>query len=100
MPAGRWQTFIDDIVRFLGQGWADEAVALGWGAYDLFGCDRERPFARIDHAGLLWLLNGDKLIELDRHKAVIQTRTGVRQTFRRKPVGFGDVVVPWESSCG
>jgi hypothetical protein len=37
---------------------------LGSGPLDLFGCDSERPFARHDRKGLLWLLNGGKIIEL------------------------------------
>jgi hypothetical protein len=72
VPAKRWLVFIDDCGRFLDGGWAEKAAALGWGPIDLFGVDRNKPFARIDHAGLLWLLNGDKLIELDCHKAVIE----------------------------
>jgi hypothetical protein len=27
------------------------AERLGWGPLDLFGCDRVKPFARIDRAG-------------------------------------------------
>jgi hypothetical protein len=92
----RWQQFIDDIGQFLDAGWGEKVAGLGWGPLDLFGCDRERPFARVDHAGLLGLLNGDKLIELDRHNAVIERRTGSRQTFRRRPVAVGDVVLAWE----
>jgi hypothetical protein len=96
VPTKRWQQFIDDIGRFLDADWAEKAAALGWGPLDLFGCDRERPFARIDHAGLLWLLDGDKLIELDRHRMVIERRTGARQTFRRRPVAVGEIVLAWE----
>jgi hypothetical protein len=92
VPVRRWQIFVDDCGRFLDGGWAERLVSLGWGPLDLFGCDRERPFARIDHAGLLWLLNGDKLIELDRHTAVIERCTGARQRFQRRPVAVGDVV--------
>jgi hypothetical protein len=92
----RWQTFIDDVELFLDSPFCAVAAALGWGPLDLFGCDRGRPFARIDHAGLLWLLNGDKLVEIDRHKAVIQGRTGARQTYHRKPVAVGEVVLAWE----
>ena len=58
MPQRRWLRFIDDCGRFLDDGGAGRAMALGWGPLDLFGCDRERPFARADHMGLLWLLNG------------------------------------------
>jgi hypothetical protein len=96
VPPKRWQQFIDDIGRFLDGGWAEKATVLGWGPLNLFGCDRERPFARLDHAGLLWLLNGDKLVELDCHRAVIERRTGSRQVFRRRPLAVGEVVLAWE----
>ena len=96
VPRRRWQTFVDDWGRFLDGGWAGKAAALGWGPLDLFGADRDKPFARIDHAGLLWLLNGDKLIEIDRHKALIETRTGALQSYRRKPVAVGEMVLAWE----
>jgi hypothetical protein len=66
-------------------------LALGWGPHDLFGRDRDRPFARIDRAGLLWLLNGDKLVALTADTATIETRTGARQTYRRKPSEPGRV---------
>jgi hypothetical protein len=56
----------------------------------------KRPFARIDCSGILWLLNGGKLVELDRYKAVIERRAGALQTYRRKPVVVGEVVLPWE----
>jgi hypothetical protein len=100
MPAKRWLAFIDDVGRFLDDGWAAEAATLGWGPLDLFGADRERPFARIDHAGLMWLVNGNRLVDLDRHLAVIETRTGARQTFRRRPVAVGDVVLAWHVADG
>jgi hypothetical protein len=57
VPPRRWLRFINDCGRFLDGGWVERAVALGWGPLDLFGCDRERRFVRIDHLGLLWLLN-------------------------------------------
>jgi hypothetical protein len=96
VPLKRWQQFMNDIGRFLDAGWAEKASALGWRPLDLFGCDLERPFARIDHAGLLWLLNGDRLAELDHHRAVIERRTGSRQVFRRRPGAVGEVVLAWE----
>ena len=84
VPLRRWQRFVDDAGIFLDR-WAAYAAALGWGPYDLFGCDRDRPFARLDRAGLLWLLNGDRLIALTENTATIETGTGARQTYRRKP---------------
>jgi hypothetical protein len=58
VPPERWRGFIDDCSRFLDEGWAARAIAIGWGPLDLFGCDRDRPVTRFEHAGLLWLLGG------------------------------------------
>ena len=87
--------FVDDIGRFLDSGFAETATALGWGPLDLFGCDRDRPFARIDQAGLLWLLGGNKLVALTAFTATIELSTGSRQTYRRKPEGPGRALA-WE----
>jgi hypothetical protein len=95
VPAQRWLRFIDDGGRFLEGGWADKAAAFGWGPLDLFGCDRERPFARIDHLGLLWLLDGGTVLELHRDHAIIETLGGARQTYRRRPVEVGRVMLAW-----
>jgi hypothetical protein len=95
VPPRRWVQFIDDCGRFLDAGWAERAAALGWHLLDLFGCDRERPLARIDHAGLLWLLDGRKLIALTATTATIEARTGSRQTYYRASVAPGRVVLPW-----
>ena len=55
----------------------------GWGPLDLFGCDRTKPFARLNRAGLLWLLNGRKLLALAADTAAIATASGGHFTFRR-----------------
>jgi hypothetical protein len=96
VPLRRWQAFIDDVGRFLDSSWAEKASALGWGPLDLFGCDREQAFARIDHAGLCWLINGNKLVALSGSAAVIETRTGARQTYRRKTVADREAALVWE----
>lgn len=99
VPPGRWSTFIDDCARFLNGDFAATAVALGWGPLNVFGCDRDRPFARIDQAGLCWLIYSARLVTISENTATIQTKTGARQTFRRKPNGPGQVL-PWElSNC-
>ena len=41
-------------------------------------------------------VNGDRLIELDRNRAIIERPTGARQTFRRRPVAVGEIVLAWE----
>jgi len=94
VPAGRWRRFVNDVGLFLDR-WAAYAAALGWGPVDLFGCDRDRPFARLDRSGLLWLLNGNALVALAADAAVIEGRGGVRQTWRPRP-GEPGRVLPWE----
>jgi hypothetical protein len=98
VPLPRWLRFIDDCGRFLDGGWASRAAELGWGPLDLFGCDRERPFARVDQLGLLWLLKGGTIVELHRDRAILQTERRATQTYRRRPVEVGRVVLAWELS--
>jgi len=94
VPQKRWRQFVDDVGLFL-DAWATHAAALGWRPHELFGCDRDRPFARIGRAGLLWLLNGNKLIALSESTAMIELKSGERHTFRRKTTEPGRVLV-WE----
>ena len=96
LPLKRWQRFVDDLGLFLDSPFCAVAAALGWGPNDLFGCDRDRPFARIDAAGLLWLLNGDRLIALSENTATIEMKTGARQTYRRRAPGEQGRVLAWE----
>jgi hypothetical protein len=95
VPLRRWQRFVEDVGRFLDNPFCAVAIKLGWGPFDLFGCDGDRPHARIDQAGLLWLLHGGELVELTATAATIETRTGERHAFRRKP-GEPSRVLVWE----
>jgi hypothetical protein len=99
VPLARWQQFIDDCGRFLDLGWANRAEALGWGPLHLFGCDRERPLARYDHMGLLWILQGRKLVALTPDSAKIDTLTGSLQSYSRRPVKMDRVTLPWDLSA-
>jgi hypothetical protein len=85
VPPGRWLIFIDDIGRFLDEGWAAKAAARGWSPYELFGCDRDRPFARTDQAGLLWLMRGHRLAALSAETAVIETLGEEALRYARRP---------------
>ena len=95
VPPRSWRQFIDDTRLFLNGGFAERAVALGWGSHDLFGCDRDRPFTRIDQAGLCWLIVGNRLVDISESAATIETKSGVRQRYRRKPSEPGRVPA-WE----
>lgn len=85
----RWQRFVNDVGLFLDGPFCSVAASLGWTAYDLFGCDRDRPFARLDQQGLLWLLDGCKLVALSENTTTIEMRTGARQTYRRQQSAMG-----------
>jgi hypothetical protein len=62
---------VDDCTNFVSSSWAERAAALGWDAVALFGCRRNHPLSYLGSAGLLWALNGGRLIELHRGWAVI-----------------------------
>jgi hypothetical protein len=51
---------------------------------------------RIDHLGLVWLLNGGTVIELQRDGAILETAGGARQSYPRRPIEVGRIVLPWE----
>jgi hypothetical protein len=93
-PPKRWAQLIEDVATFIADGWAEKAHALSWTAFDLIGCDRDRPFARIDQQGLLWTLNGRKLVALTAETATIASCSGARLTYRRKPGRIGRML-PW-----
>ena len=95
MPLRRWTWLIEDAHQFIDQGWAAQAFGLGWTALDLFGCHPQAPFARIAQQGLLWLLNGRRLVVLTAESAAIETVSGGRLTYRRAPIETGSVLA-WE----
>ena len=71
-PDARWSRVRKDIDDFLTSPFAQRAGALGWSG--LYGVDASRPYARIDQAGLVIILNGRMIVEL----------TCTRQTSHRK----------------
>jgi hypothetical protein len=95
VPPRRWLRLMHDCGRFLDGEWAARAVALSWGPLDLFGCDPEKPFARVSRQGLLWLLDGRPLLALTGDTAAIANSTGGRFTYYRRPPEPGQVLV-WE----
>jgi hypothetical protein len=99
VPLTRWQRFIDDGGLFLDSPFCAVAAVVGWGPLDLFGCGRDPPYARIDRAGLLWFLKGNKLIALSAQTATIETRTGQRHIWHRKLAEPGRVLA-WELGIG
>lgn len=83
-PAARWPQFVVDAESFC-RDWAEKAFLLGWPSWELFGCHRRAPWWRIQGMGLVLLLQGDEIAALAATEAVIRTRIGAHQTYRRKP---------------
>lgn len=82
-PEHAWRQQIEDAGRFL--GWVSQAAAMGWPTWELLGCHKRAPWGRIQGMGLVLLLRGDEIAALTATEAAIRTRTGARQTYRRKP---------------
>jgi hypothetical protein len=84
VDAADWQQAIEDGHRFVTQ-WGKQAEALGWAPADLFGLHTppEKPtpnyrrLSRYDQTGLIWLLQGRRVVELTKDKAIIETATGI-----------------------
>ena len=79
----RWQQAIADGAHFLAR-WSEEAADLGWTVQDLFGLAEipERPgpryqrLSRYDQTGLVWLLQGRRVVKLTKDIALIENANG------------------------
>jgi hypothetical protein len=99
-PTNAWQQLITDAERFL-DCWGQQAAALSWPDWELFGCHSRAPWGRIQGMGLVLLLRGDEIAALTATDAVIRTRTGARQTYRRRhcdPLHPAERCLVWELS--
>ena len=100
VPLIRWRQLINDCHKFLAaeENWAERAAVLGWDAFALFGCHRSRPLEHLGSAGLLWAVNGGKLVELHRDWAVIErAEDRSRRVHHRRPPNAANVTLPWSS---
>jgi hypothetical protein len=88
---------VADCTKFLASGgWPERAAALGWDAMTLFGCCRHRPLDRPGGAGLLWAINGGRLVELHRDWAVVElAENRSRRVFERRRLDVGNFRPPW-----
>jgi hypothetical protein len=90
ISADHWQQVLEDGRRFLAQ-WGEQAEALGWTVRDLFGLtpvpDKPRPsyrrLSRYDETGLVWLLQGRRVVALTESAAAVESLTGAVTVYRR-----------------
>ena len=96
IPPQRWPQVQRDAARLVEGGWAQQALALGWTAADLFGCDQRAPWHRLDRSGLVLLTGGHEIVELTAEVAALRTSTGSVLRFRRRPSARPPVALLWE----
>jgi hypothetical protein len=93
----RWERFVDDCVRFLAakENGAGRAATLGWDDLALFAA-RPRPLDHQGSAGLLWHVNGGRIVELHRDWAVIErAEDRSRRVHHRRHPDPRNVTLPW-----
>jgi hypothetical protein len=98
VPRLRWRQFVDDCRTFLNsaEDWAERAARLSWDAMALFGCAPKRPLDYSGSAGLLWAINGGRLVELRRDWAVIEVPVHRSQrVFSRRNMDAAKIILPW-----
>jgi hypothetical protein len=86
----RWQLAIADGKAFLAK-WGTQAEALGWSARDLFGLlpvpahaePGFRRLSRYDETGLVWLLQGRRVVAMTETTAAIEHPSGSITVYRR-----------------
>ena len=97
VPRHRWRQFVEDCNKFLrpSENWAERAARLGWDAMALFGCAPKQPLDYLGSAGLLWAINGGRLLELHRDWAVIDVPVrGSKRIFSRRNVDPAKITLP------
>ena len=102
VPLIRWHLFLGDCHCFLSssENWAERAATLGWNALALFGCYRTRPLEHLGSAGLMWAINGGKLVELHRDWAVIErAEDRSRHVHHRRSPRAENIALPWTAGA-
>jgi hypothetical protein len=94
IPQHRWRQLIDDCDNFLNSKLAERAAQLGWDAWALFGCRCHSSGG--PGTGLLWAVNGGRVVEIHRDWAGIElAANGSQRVFDRRRVLAGDTILPW-----
>jgi hypothetical protein len=98
VPRLRWRQFVGDCKSFLSspERWAERGAGLGWDAMALFDCAPKRPLDYLSSAGLLWAINGGRLLELHRDWAVIDLPVNRSQRiYYRRNVDAAKITLLW-----
>jgi hypothetical protein len=84
-----WATAVLGQRRFVAEGWADRARALGWTEAELFRLPE--LWARLDETGVAWLIGERRILSVTAETIAIEASVGAQLTFyRRKPAYVWD----------
>jgi hypothetical protein len=98
VPLHRWSQFVADCQNFMAapENWVERAYELGWSGLDLFGCHRDRPLMYLSAAGLVWAINGGRLLSLYLDGAVIEVPRGGQRVYHRRRQDPTSIILPWK----
>lgn len=77
-----WPQVVNDALRLASEGWADQALKLGWTELDLFGAVTDEGADSIDDGLAAWL-EGRTILALCDRFAVVDDGNGARSYFYR-----------------
>lgn len=94
-----WPVVVADALRLADDGWASQALGLGWGPVDIWGCSPDVG-GNPDHDGLAVWLAGRRVLLLDERTCIVEAGPVARSVFtRRQPPPAGAVFL-WELGKG
>ena len=97
VPRHRWAQVVKDCHAFLNSPEAERAAQLGWRTTELFGCKPNYPLSYLGEAGLLWHVNGGRIVELHRDWAVIDRPVNRSQRIcYRRQMDQEKITLPWK----
>lgn len=89
-----WPEIVADAARLASEGWAAQALALGWKELELFGCCGE-PKGEPMQAGLAVWLAGRRVLLLDALSCLVEDGPNARAVFYGRSVAPGGVFL-WD----
>lgn len=92
-----WPQVVADAARLANDGWAAQALALGWDPLHLWGCSPD-PGGNVDHEGLAVWLRGRPVLLLDAHSCLVATGPRNHSIFNARPMP--GAMLLWELGSG
>jgi hypothetical protein len=89
-----WAAVVADALQLAGDGWAAQALGLGWLPHELFGCSVDAAQGP-DHDGLAVWLAGRRVLLLDALSCIVEDGARARSLFYCRAVRLGGRML-WE----